>query len=139
MEEEYLYTQKLKNGKTLVRVDTLRCLDDCIDESCFLVRDYLFDALAGIGDINRIFATMYRKYPKFRTYVNDRFYYGDSEIPIITRIITPLRERIDEYTEEIIPILKIDRGKFLIRSRDYLYFAYNTIPDINLKGVHVLC
>lgn len=135
-----MYHQKLRNGKTVVQVDTLYCLEDYIDESCFLVRDYLFSALAGLGNVTDELSVMYRRYPKFRAYMNDRFYYGDPSIPIIDRVIQPLRERIDEYTDRIFPMLKVNRGKYLMRSRDYLYFAYNVTPELKIeRGVHIIC
>lgn len=138
-----MYEQPLKNGKTIVRVDTLYCLLDKVDESCFLNRDMLYAIVAGESDkydINKLFADFYKRYPKIRKYVNDVYYYGDGTIPIIQRAIIPLREEIDTYAIGVDEILHGEHGKYLLKSRDYIYYAYSGRPEINIdKGVTYIC
>ena len=73
-------------------------------------------------------------------YVNDIFYYEESNIPIIPRVLNHMRDTISDYREQIGKIMENSGGKYLIHTHDYLYYAYkgtNKIPEV--EGLCIIC
>lgn len=140
--ENRIYNKPI-NSKVIVRVDLLECLRETFGNECFICRELLYTILCGehaIYDVNSVFASFYRKYPKVTEYVNDIYHYGNNSIPILERAILPLRERVNNYRDEMMKILSSSGGKYLLHTHDFLYFAYTPnakIPDV--QGVKIIC
>jgi hypothetical protein len=127
----------------IVRVDLLECLRDVLGDNCFIYRDNLYKLLAGSctkEEHVELFASYYRTYKGVTTYVNNLFYYGETDVPIIVRTLEPLRDKINEYRDVMIKLLTDSGGKYLLHTHDYLYYGFrctNNIPDV--KGLKVIC
>lgn len=138
-----VYDKPLTNGKHLVRVDALSSLYDILGTEPFICRDLTFQILSGDDryyDLKKVFASYYRKYKKVTEYVNNLYVYGNNVIPMFDRAVKPLRNRVDNYTQECITYLRDHGGKYLVESADYIYFAFEVLPDLSkLSGVTIIC
>lgn len=143
VDQAQIYDRPLSNNKIIVRVDALSCLQELLGSEPFICRDLIYSVLAGESpkyDPVRVFASFYRKYSGITSYVNDKYYYGDDSIPIFDRSVLPLREMVDSYKESVKELLLGRGGKYLIESKDFVYFAFNVCPDLSdIKGVTVIC
>ena len=120
-------------GKVIVRVDILDKLRDRLDESCFICRDLLYALFSGAKsyyDYADILMSYYKKFPAFRKLVNDVYFYGDDTIPLVDRVLMPLRKELNTYQQEISEYLHKKGGKYLTTSRDYLYYAFPSCWDV---------
>ncbi|MCM1219035.1 MAG: hypothetical protein NC548_31520 [Lachnospiraceae bacterium] len=132
------------DGLCIVRVDLLECLRDILGENCMMYRDMCYKLVSGSCTTQQehieIFSSAYRRFSRFTKYVNDVYYYGESDIPIIPRVLNPVREIIEKYRDTVMNILVQSGGKFLTNTHDYLYFAYKgtTAPPV-MKGLTVIC
>ena len=137
-----IYDTPLQN-KVIVKVDTLCCLDDVFTNECFICRDFLYAIMAGDYrkyNITDVFASYYRRFSSVREYVNDRYFYGDNEVPMLERCILPLRERVNSFKDKTVDLMCGAGGKYLTHTHDYLYFSFSpsaTIPEY--KGVEIIC
>ena len=135
--------EKPIEGMRVVRVDLLECLREVLGDNCFIYRDMLYKLISGSCSKEEhldLFQSYYRRYEGVTAYVNELFYYGESEIPIVPRVLQDVREKINSHKVEVTNRLTSSGGKFLVNTHDYLYFAFkgNTIvPDV--KGVYVIC
>lgn len=131
------------DGLRVVRVDLLECLREELGDNCFIYRDMLYKLLSGSCskvEHLELFQSYYRRYTGIMQFVNELYYYGESEIPIVPRVLQRVRDMINSYREDMMVLMQSSGGKFLVQTHDYLYFAYkgNTmVPDI--KGVTVIC
>lgn len=126
--------------KVIVRVDNLNCLRGKLDDSCFICREILYNMLAGNKDYQTILMSYYRKFQSFRILVNDAYYYGDDTIPIVERVLLPLRQEINEFAQKTSGKLKDAGGKYLVLSHDYLFYAFHDssrVPEI--EGAKYVC
>lgn len=140
--EPLIYNKPIKD-KVILRVDTLECLRETLGNDCFICRELLYTILAGehiLYNVNDVFASYYRKYKKVTAYVNEMYYYGDASVPILERSILPLREKVENYRNEIVDTITNSGGKFLVQTHDFVYFAFvpdARIPDV--KGAKIIC
>lgn len=127
--------------KVILKVDTLDCLRPLLGSNCFICRDLLYSLLSGSHeDINKLFASFYRRFPEIRAYVNDKFLYGDESVPLLERSLFPLRKQVDDYRVDVFNDLNSRGGKYLVTTHDYIYFAFKStavLPDI--KGAIKIC
>lgn len=130
-------------GRVIARVDKLKCLINVLGSECFVYREYIYNILSGGNesyDLNKMFASIYRRYPKVSEYVSNLYYYGDASIPIIDRCIKPLREMVDNYGKHMYETLTSYGGKYLVQTHDILYFSFLKDDKIKeLKGVDIIC
>lgn len=130
-------------GKYIARVDTLEVLKEVIGEPCFAYRKLVYAMIAGTDvpyNYKEIFASFYRKYPDFREYVNEQYYYGDTAIPIVNRVVTKLRDVVCKYRETMSDCFNGAGGKYLLFTHDYIYYAFKTKDNIpNRGGVSIIC
>ena len=135
-----IYNKPLPNNKHLVRLDALSAIEDIIGESAFVYRELVYSVIAGTDSINDMIASFYRRFPTFRTFVNDIFNYGNDAIPITDRVVTELRKQVFDYHNQMFNYFDRVGGKYLISTHEYLYFAFNSVPDIaNIKGASIIC
>lgn len=131
------------NNRIILRIDTLECLKDEFDSSMFVNRDFLYALLSGQTspyNYNELLQSFYRCQPKFMEHVNQVYFYGDNDIPIVNRILLPLRKRIDDYTLSIKELFDATHNKFLVQTHDYLYYSVydkDSVPDV--KGMIFIC
>lgn len=135
--------EKPLQGKTIVKVDTLECLRELFGDECLLHRIFIYSILSGSEypyDAVKVFASFYRKYPSVTSYVNDKYTYGDESLDLFKRCVLPLREMVEQYSSEMSEKLLCLGGKFLVKTHDILYFAYNDATEVSkLKGVELIC
>lgn len=143
VDQATVYDKPLTNGKHLVRVDALSTLYDTLGEEPFICRELTFKVLSGDDreyDLQKVFASYYRKYPKITEYVNNIYVYGNNMVPMFERAIKPLRNQIDKYKSDCMEYLQNHGGKYLVDSKDYIYYAFNTLPDLSqFNGVTIIC
>ena len=118
-----IYDKPLPNGKYLVKLDTLTILEDVLGESALIYRDLVYSIIAGTNQLNDLVASFYRRYPTFRTFVNDIFYYGDNSIPVTDRVVSALREKVFDYHSAMRERLDLAGGKFLVSTHEYIYLS----------------
>lgn len=137
-----IYETALKN-KIIVRVDLLECLRPIWGNDCQIYRCLLYKLVSGScsEDVHRkLFASFYRKYKSITLYVNNLYNYGEKDIPIILRTITPIRELINNYRQEVMDVCSSCGGKYLTATHDYIYYAFVPGASLpNIKGVKVIC
>lgn len=135
--------EKPLEGLRIVRVDLLECLRECFGDNCFIYRDLLYKLVAGScskAEHIELFASFYRRYENITAFVNDLYYFGETEIPIIPRTLQKVRDMIIEYRSTITPLFENAGAKYLVETHDYIYYAFkgnNVVPDV--KGVTVIC
>ena len=137
-----LYDSKIKN-KIIVKIDLLRCLDSSWGKECQIYREPLYKLLAGscsIEEQRTLLSVCYRRYPKITEFVNNLFYYGDTEVPILDRVVGEIQSTITEYKDRVSALVSDKGGKYLTYTHHYLYFAFNYMPDLSeLEGVSFIC
>lgn len=130
-------------GKFIVRVDTLTVLKERIGEACFAYRELVYAIVAGTDspyDYRKLFASFYKKYPEFRGYVNDLYFYGDTSIPIIDRVVDKLRELITGYRDSVASCFDGAGGKYLLYTHDFIYYAFRNKDVIpKREGLCLIC
>ncbi len=130
-------------GRIIAKADLLYCLHDIFGEECFVCREFLYSVVAGSCDkydVAQLFASFYRRYPCVTEYVNEKYYYGDDSVPMLERCLLPLRDKVDEYGSYMYDKMKGLGGKFLVRTHDLLYFAFNSVASLReLEGVEFIC
>lgn len=135
-----IYNKPLANGKIIVRVDCLRCLDNVFDNAAFIYRDIIYNIIAGKGDTCDAVSSCYRRFKEFREYVNNCYFFGDDSVPIVDRLVDPMRESVNDYMSQCKQMLSAMGGKYLITTHSYVYFAFNNKPNIdNIKGAITVC
>ena len=143
VEESKVYNKPLPNNKIIVRVDALDCLRDLLGDEPFICRELLYSVVAYADtkyDPQKVFASYYRKYKKVTAYVNESYIYGNDEIPLFERTMLPLRSKINAYKDDTRKKLEGMGGKYLVESKDFLYYAFNVKPDVtDLRGACIIC
>lgn len=131
------------NGIRIARIDLLECLRSTFGDNCFIYRDLLYKLVSGTGNKQEhleLFASFYRKYVGITEYVNQLYYFGESDIPIVPRVLQEVREVINDYRSEVAKQFESAGGKYLLHTHDYLYYAFkgnNSIPEV--KGLTIIC
>lgn len=143
VEAAEIYERPLPNSKHLIKVDALSSLYGLLGEEPFICRDLTFCVISGDNrtyDLQKVFASYYRKYPRITEYVNNIYVYGNNTVPMFDRAVRPLRNQVDAYKSKCMDVLQDAGGKYLVESKDILYYAFNVLPDLNqLSGVTVIC
>lgn len=119
-----LYNVPLQN-KVILRVDLLACLTPIIGETCLIYREYIYNIIAGKGDVATLFGHLYRRHKQLLCYVNDIATYGDNSVPLIDRCVEPLRNQVRNYETELKDSLGAKGAKYLVTTHGYLYVCYN--------------
>lgn len=134
-----LYNAPLQN-KVILRVDLLSCLAPIVGETCLIYRKYIYNIIAGKGDVANLFGHLYRRHTELLKYVNDIATYGDNSVSLVERCVEPLRDKVREYELTLKDRLSSSGAKYLITTHGYLYVCYNKgmcVPDI--AGGTLIC
>lgn len=135
--------EKPIDGRTIVRVDTLKCLSDVVGQSLCSDRNRLFGLVSGLLPADMLgekILECYKDFPEFRIYVNDKYTFGNEDQAIVDRVIMPLVNMVNDQTVYISDMLNNKGGKFLANTHDYLYFSFRTKPEaLDCKGVEFIC
>lgn len=130
-------------GLRVVRVDLLECLRESFGDNCFIYRDLLYKLVSGSCNKDEhmeLFASFYRRYENVTAFINDLYYFGNTEVPIIPRTLQKVREMIDSNRTEMLSLFENAGAKYLVETHDYIYYAFkgnNVVPDV--KGVKIIC
>lgn len=126
--------------KVIIKVDCLRCLAPIVGDSCFIYRDYLYNVIAGKGDVYNQFGHLYRRHKKLCSYVNEVATYGNNTEPLVDLCLEPLRDKVKEYLLEVHKILSGTGGKHLVDTHGYVYFCYRPgVPIPDVLGGSIIC
>ena len=134
-----LYNAPLEK-KVILRVDLLEVLRPIIGDNCYIYRDYLYNVVAGKGDVMLMFSHMYRRHKALLMYVNDMATYGDNLVPLVDRCLEPLRDKVNSYHDEVNQRLTDVGAKYLVTTHCYEYFCFRdeaSIPEV--KGGTIIC
>lgn len=109
-----------------------------------MYRDLFYALVAGscktVDEHITLFESAYRRYTQFTCYVNELYYYGESTIPLVPRVLNELRDKVNTYCAEITSVLEANGGKFLMHTHDYLYYSFKSnMPVPEIKGSIAIC
>lgn len=136
-----LYDTPLSD-KIILKVDTLDVLKDIWGETILMSREKTYKLVSGHAtddEYRKLLASYYAKYSGFCNYVTDKYVFGDNSIPLISRIVDPVRKMIDTHSSNVAGILVSNGGKFLMRTHDYLYYAFRTSDIPEIRGSTRIC
>lgn len=135
-----IYEQPLPN-KVVFRVDVLESIRDIFGDECLYYRDYLYNIVAGnTANFGQSIRNLYKKFPTFRTFVNDEFYFGDTSRPIADRIKDMVQDRLTFSADNSKQYCMMSGGKFLVYTHYYLYFAFaNKDVTPKIDGGIIVC
>lgn len=128
-------------GKSnIYRIDLLTSLCDIWGEWITTKREQLYRMVSGScsdTELHQYLTYFYLRSSSFNNYVNDAYYFGQIEVPFITRIVQPARKRIDNYKVKVIQgAIKVG-GKVIAIDRDFLYIQ--SVTPIEVEGSERLC
>lgn len=132
------------DGMTILRVDLLECLRDIVGDNCLMYRDLFYKLVAGSTETQaehiELFESFYRRFEKFTAYVNNLYYYGESTIPLIPRVLNELRDVINANADASAQLLNNSGGKYLVHTHDYLYYGFKKVVAVpEVKGSLKIC
>lgn len=132
------------DGMSIAKIDLLECLRGVLGDNCMLYRDMYYKLVSGSCSTQaehiEIFASAYRRFRQFTEYVNNIYYYGETNIPIIPRVLNPIRDIIDDYKSSVMTTMSAVGGKFLMNTHDYLYYSFKNNCEIpEMKGLLIIC
>lgn len=135
-----LYDNPLE-GKKIVRVDALICIKKFWGRNILFDRELVFRLVSGDCDdrlYRKTLKSVYKRFRDFADYADDKLIFGDPKESDITKIIKPVRTAINEQIQNTERLLSAAGGKFLVCSKDYVYFAFlhDNIPQ--LEGMKVI-
>lgn len=119
----------------VLRVDTLACLKEVWGDNILMARPHIYAMVSGsVSDarFSELLTSYYKRYSAFANYVDEKFLFEDPNIPLVARIIGPVRRSIRSYEECIIDSCKRFGGTYLGNHQDYAYFAFksNRFPEL---------
>lgn len=119
-----------KRAPDACRVDLLVALRSIWGASITVKRDMLYRLVSGnISDreLHTYLKYFYLRYPAFANFVDNAYYFGDTEVPFVQRVLGPARDRVQKYYEECV----VSAGSSIIGlDSDYLYLY----RAVNMEG-----
>lgn len=124
-----LYDKPISSRPNLciVKLDALASLREIWGNNILQARPFLYELVSGNCSNARMYEliqSLYQKYSAFANYVTEVILFGDTNVPEVTRLFAPVRSMIDSYAMSSINMGKACGGKFLLRTHDYVYLAY---------------
>lgn len=122
--------------KGVLRVDTLSCLKEIWGDNILMGRQHLYRLVSGKvsdAEFQELLVSYYKRYSAFANYVDEKYLFGDTNIPLVTRIIKPAREAIGEYTKTVMRVGRIYSGTYLGNHQDFVYLAFTSdlLPEFD--------
>ena len=71
-----------------------------------------------------------QRYAAFANYVDEKYLFGEQQLPLVFRIIGPARDCIKQYEERLIAQCQMRRGRYIGSHQDFAYFAFNTADHL---------
>ena len=122
-------------------MDLLEALRPILGDECMHYRQSVYNWMAGnTPDFSKTLHNFYRKFPHFRTYVNEEFYFGDTDVSISDRIQKQLADLLLEKGKQVYSTCDQSGGKLLTYTHYKVYYAYarkELIPEIS--GGTIIC
>lgn len=135
-----IYDTPLSN-KFILRIDLLAPLTRLMGDECMRNRAKLYELVSGnTVEPRKLLKSYYSKFPMFREFVNDEFYFGDTSKDIYDRILAHMQRTINDCANETQDACILTGGKYLVMTHDFLYYAYKSrhaIPKV--VGGTVIC
>lgn len=126
-----------------MKVDLLVALQELWGQSILQARAPVYRMVSGTcsdSAFQGLLCSHYKRFAAFANFVDERYLFGDSSIPLASRIITPAREAIRAYSEKVCRISAPWRGTRMGEHQDYLYIAFSSLDNIpDLRGGSPLC
>lgn len=122
-------------GRIIVRVDTLVPLKELWGVNILMARDPVYSLVSGnVSDekYRDILTSYYTRFYSFANYVDEKFLFEPDDIPLIRRLVEPVRKIIDTYAQNIVQVMTKNNGTLVLRSHDYLYFYFKreSVPRV---------
>lgn len=129
-------------NKVVLRVDHLTSLKEIWGEDILTSRQQLYALVAGtISDsgYQDLISSYYVQYSAFANYVDEKYFFEDQSLPLLSRIIEPARSVIQDYAERVEQVCRRYGGKLLGTHQDYSYYVFpsETLPE--LEGSERIC
>lgn len=138
-----------------VEVDLLDCLKSLWGENILDNRDKIYYLVSGkipeeeliLSGLSsdeyykNLLRSYYKRYSAFRNYVDIEIFFGDKEKPLISRLMKPIRAKIESrYISVINAVSNKPKAKVLMRSHDYVYISFRdtTVNDSYFSGCRVI-
>lgn len=140
VEDYHLLGVLPKSNVTLV--DTLTALKDVWGENILEQREKLYQIVSGACSdevFRKLITEFYITYPAFSNYVDEVYLFEDQNVALVTRIIQPIRARIEDFKEEIRKHCKLYVGEFLGEHQDYVFVSFNGEPRPHYDGSVEIC
>lgn len=138
---KYHFDQPLE-GRHILRVDTLAVLKQVWGENILMSRDPVYSLVScNVDDdtYRNILTSYYYRFAAFANYVDEKYLFAGDDTPLITRLIKPVRELIDDYTIAVTKRVQERNGSLLLRSHDYLYFEFKTAKYPVVDEGKIIC
>lgn len=118
-------------------------LKSMFGDSILMSREHLYKLVSG-PDSDELFRSLltsyYKRYYAFANYVDNQYVFEDQSVPLVVRIIQPVRNQIDECAASAKRLCQIYGGKHLGNDKDYSYFWFdNTDLLPSIEGGRLLC
>lgn len=127
-----LYTSRggtIPDDVSIYEIDTLYAVVSRWGESILkLNRNKLYTLLSGscsIEEYRRLFESIYVRYPSFTNDV-DSICLFEEDPDLISKIIMPVRNLVDNYAERVMSELRAKRCIILMQTHDYIYVSSKT-------------
>lgn len=137
-----LYEKPIKN-KYIVRIDLQDALRPILGSNCVTARSRLYNFLSGKYDDADCYATLagyYRRHSDATRYINNVVNYEDTDQPLAELVMQRLSSAISDYCQTVMNSYLSCGGKLLVRTHNYIYFAFNFKPDVEYsEGVKLIC
>lgn len=109
-------------------VDTLTVLKDIWGENILEQREKLYQIVSGACSdevFRELITEFYITYPAFSNYVDEVYLFEDQNVALVSRIIQPIRARIEDYKAAIHKHCKLYTGEFLGEHQDYVFVSFS--------------
>lgn len=110
-----------------MKVDTLTVLRRYFGDNILSSRQHLYTLLSGPKsdeELRALLTSYYKRYMAFANYVDNQYLFEDQSVPLIQRIIQPIRETLKDYEQTIIKLCVRSKGEYLGNDMDYAYFSF---------------
>ena len=111
----------------VTRVDTLSALEGIWGENILEQREKLYKIVSGTcsdEEFRSLITEFYTTYAAFSNFVDEVYLFEDHNIPLVTRIIQPARNRINAMKSMIQTQCRTYSGQIHGEHQDYVYISF---------------
>lgn len=125
-----------------IEVDALKVLEMYWGENILQNRDRVYKLVSGTceddDELRSIVGSLYNTYASFKNYVDRIVLFEPEGAPVMSLLIKPMREKINERIEAIEKKVEREGGKVVLESHDYVYATFRKTIAFDLVGMKVI-